>query len=140
MSSQNPETSLKVVGSVDPVELTASSTSITGTDTLQFEWITVSMYVGTVTGTTPTMDLKMQECDTLGGTYADISGAAFTQVIASNDDTLYIARIKASNVERFLRPHITISGTSPVYPMSVSMVLTGPETSIAAAATFEFSV
>ena len=32
------------------------------------------------TGTTPTLDAKLQEADTLGGTYTDVVGGGFTQL------------------------------------------------------------
>ena len=34
-------------------------------------------------GSSPTLDIKVQDCATSGGSYADVSGAAFTQVTTS---------------------------------------------------------
>lgn len=75
--------------------------------------------VGTVTGTTPTLDVKLQESDTSGGTYSDISGATFTQVTASNNQqTIQVA----NRTKRYVRAVATIAGTSPSFPCSVQIV------------------
>src|SRR5262245_15878765 len=71
--------------------------------------------VGVVSGTTPTLDGKIQESDTLGGTYTDIAGATFTQVTAStNLQTINFRRSK-----RFLRYVGTIGGTTPSFTFGV---------------------
>lgn len=48
---------------------------------------------GTV-GTSGTVDVIVRDCATSGGTYADLTGAAFTQVVAANDEAVYIGRIR----------------------------------------------
>lgn len=40
-------------------------------------------------GATGTVDTKIQECDTLAGTYTDWTGGAFTQVTTANDNADY---------------------------------------------------
>ena len=72
-------------------------------------------------GTNPTLDIKLQASDTQGGTYADISGAAFTQVTSTaSQQTLVISK---SENPRWLRIVYTIGGTnSPSFTFSVNAV------------------
>lgn len=67
--------------------------------------------VGAVTGTDPTLDVKIQESDALGTGYTDISGAAFTQVIASDA----VEEIHFQTKKRYVRAVTTIGGTSPTF-------------------------
>ena len=65
-------------------------------------------------GTTPTLDVKLQECDTSGGTYTDISGATFTQVTDAADSTEDLG-LAIDGVKRYVRAVETITGTSPTF-------------------------
>lgn len=67
--------------------------------------------VGTVTGTSPTLDVKVQESDASGSGYADISGATFAQKTAAGTETIYFRSNK-----RYVRVVATIGGTSPSFP------------------------
>jgi hypothetical protein len=50
------------------------------------------------------VDVKVQECATSGGTYADITDAEFTQITEANDNAVYQARIRMTpSRKRFLR-------------------------------------
>lgn len=63
-------------------------------------------------GTSGTVDVKVQECDTSGGTYADIAGAAFTQVVAANDEAIYQGRIRiTASRKRYIRV-VAVVGTA----------------------------
>lgn len=58
---------------------------------------------GTV-GASGTVDVKVQESDTSGGTYTDITGASFAQVTATNDDAIYVGTIRLEGARKqFLR-------------------------------------
>ena len=73
-------------------------------------------------GTNPTLDIKVQGSDTQGGTYADISGAAFTRVTdaAASQQTLVISK---SENPRWFRIVYTIGGTSsPSFTFSVNAI------------------
>lgn len=98
-------------GSVKPQTATATVTGgavdLVETDGPCFAIVAV----GTVSGTSPTLDVKVQESDTSAGTYTDISGATFAQITASNK-TLAI-NFKRS--KRFVRLLATIAGTSPSF-------------------------
>ena len=72
------------------------------------------------TGTSPTLDIKLTECATTGGTYTDLSGATFTQVTDSASmQTLVISKDSA---ERFIKIVQTITGSSPSFTFSVNLI------------------
>lgn len=70
--------------------------------------------VGTVSGTTPTLNGKIQESDD-GSTWGDIAGATFTQVTASSN---YQA-ITFDRTKRYVRYVGTVAGTSPSFALAV---------------------
>lgn len=70
--------------------------------------------IGAVTGTTPTLDIKVQESDTSGGTYTDIPGATLPQQNASNKSLA----MNFNRTKRFVRGVATIGGTTPSFTFS----------------------
>lgn len=75
--------------------------------------------VGTVSGTTPTWDGKIQDSADGSTDWQDVTGATFTQVTASNK--IHGIKLEASQVRRYIRYVGTIGGTStPTFPVSVS--------------------
>ena len=70
------------------------------------------------TGTTPTLDIKVQSSDTSGGTYADITGATFTQVTTTASQQAIV--ISKDEVRRWIRVVYTVSGTTPSFTFSVN--------------------
>jgi len=74
-----------------------------------------------VNAATATLDVKVQECATSGGVYADITGAAFTQVTTANDLAIYQGRIRmTASRKRFLRI-VAVIGTD-VCEFSVEVI------------------
>lgn len=87
----------------------------TGVDVTDYEGIGLVVLNSALgTGTTPTLDGKVQDCATVGGTYADVSGATFTQITHAADAMEVIA-INVSNVKGFIRIVGTIAGTNPSF-------------------------
>jgi hypothetical protein len=87
----------------------------TGVDVSEFEGFgTVDVYVHNVSGTTPTYDGFLEECDTSGGTYTAVSGAVITQVTTT--DSMQQLSINWSASKKFVRwvDDVAASGT-PVY-------------------------
>lgn len=72
------------------------------------------------TGTTPTLDVKIQSSDTLGGTYGDITGATFTQVTTTASQQKLV--ISKDEARRFLRVVYTVAGSTPSFTFSVNGV------------------
>src|SRR3954454_6551575 len=67
---------------LDPVSQAAATVTSGGVDMSKFERVMFVVMVGAVT--TGTVDAKLQESATSGGTYTDISGASITQITTSN--------------------------------------------------------
>lgn len=98
-----------------------SDTNATGVDVSEFEGsVLATLDANHISGTTPTLDVKLQEADAQGGTYTDIPGAAFTQVTTT--DALRQLSFNVSDRKRWIRAVIDVGGTSPVYRLSVLLV------------------
>lgn len=103
---------------------TATSTQTgTGVDTMGYNSAAVTLEVGAVSGTTPTLDVKLQECATSGGTYTDISGATFTQVTAANNSQVMRVEGLGTNRKRYIKAVATIAGTTPSFALKVDILL-----------------
>lgn len=103
-----------------------ATTTVTGTgiDTMGYNDAMITLEVGTVSGTAPTLDGKIQESDTLGGTYTDITGAVFTQVTASNNtQKIRVGGLGVGGRKRFIRYVGTIGGTTPSFALAVNALL-----------------
>lgn len=114
---------VKAVFSFRPNRVTASANG-TGIDTQGYNDAMVILEVGAVSGTSPTLDVKIQESDD-NSTFTDVSGATFTQVTASNSSQ--VLRLSSLNVtrSRYVRAVATIGGTSPSYDFSCEVLLGG---------------
>ena len=108
-----------------PAALTSTSQG-TAVDRLNYQSVLAVLDVGAVTGTSPTMDCKLQSSATSGGTYTDISGATFTQVTASN--ARQDKSVDLSPVNRFIRGLCAIGGTTPSFTASLIFILGEPGT------------
>ena len=72
------------------------------------------------TGSSPTLDIKLTECATSGGSYTDLSGATFTQVTGSA--SLQTLVINKDSAERYIKIVQTIGGSTPSFTFSVNCV------------------
>ncbi len=107
-----------------PQALTATANG-TAVDRLNYQSVLALLDVGAVAGTTPTLDCKLQESDTSGGTYTDLSPAvSFTQVTAANGRQE--KSVDLSPKKRFVRGTCTVGGTGPSFTMSLIFVLGEP--------------
>lgn len=73
--------------------------------------------IGTVTGTSPTLDGKVQDSADGSTGWVD-TGAVATQVTASNNTQNIV--VDKSATKRFLRYIATVGGSSPVFPLQVT--------------------
>ncbi len=111
-----------------PAASRSASANLTGIDVSAYEGhAIVVLELTNVSGTTPTADFKLQECDTLGGTYTDLGAAgslhaavAATQVGAASSLQKLAVEIQAT--KKFVRGVLTLGGTSPVYTCSAYLV------------------
>ena len=69
-------------------------------------------------GTTPTLDVKIQDSTDGSTGWADVSGAAFTQVTDAADSTQSLT-LDTDAVKVYIRVVTTITGTSPTFDMAV---------------------
>lgn len=74
--------------------------------------------VGGQSGTT--LDVKFTECDTSGGTYTDIVGAAFTQVGAALSEQDLFFKIS----KRYVKASWTIAGTNYSFSVTITALKT----------------
>ena len=104
-----------------PAARTATTTG-TGVNVSTYEGLAmVTLSVGTVTGTNPTWDVKIQDSAD-DSSYADVSGYTFAQAIAALTDPSTL-KIDLRNVRKYIRAVGTIGGTStPTFPCAVSLI------------------
>lgn len=79
--------------------------------------IIIQQLVGVVSGTTPTLDGKIQTSADGSTNWTDISGATFTQVTAS--DSFQKIGIVENQTLGYIRYVGTIAGTTPSFTMGV---------------------
>lgn len=73
-------------------------------------------------GTTPTLNVKLTECATSGGTYTDVTGATFTEVTDGGDLTEMIT-VNVDNLLKYVKIVGTIAGTStPTFGFGVCAI------------------
>lgn len=72
------------------------------------------------TGTTPTLDLKVQDSDDGSTGWADVTGATFTQVAAVASQQKLV--VNKSAIKRYTRVVYTIAGTTPSFTFSVNIL------------------
>ena len=73
------------------------------------------------TGTTPTLDVKLQDSADGSTDWQDVSGAAFTQVTDAAA-AAEVIKFNASDVRRYVRAVATIGGSTPSFTCAVSFV------------------
>lgn len=106
------------------ITATAATTDQTNYDA---RGVTIYLNITAASGTSPTLDVKLQIKDPVSGTYIDIPGAAFAQKTGTGSDSLTIypgisetANRKASMVlPRTWRAVATIGGTTPSFTFSL---------------------
>lgn len=107
-----------VVGGDFPVSRTATANG-TGVDLIDVagNMQTALLLTGAVSGTTPTLDVKIQESSD-NTTFTDVAGATFTQQTAANQRQV----ISFAAIKRYVRAVYTIAGTSPNFATGVTFL------------------
>ncbi len=113
---------IKALFSVRPQAATATVTG-GGVDTQGYNSAMAVLEVGAVSGTTPTLDVKIQDsADNVS--FADVAGLTFTQVTASNNSqVLRIDGLNTPQHRRYLRAVGTIGGTTPSFALAIEVLL-----------------
>lgn len=103
-----------------------ASANGTGVDTMGYNEVIALLDVGAVAGTTPTLDVKLEESDTSGGTYTAITGATFAQITTANHALSIGIKVGDGIRKRFIRAVATIGGTTPSFTCAVALLLAKP--------------
>lgn len=103
---------------------TATSTvNGSSVDTLGYNSAAFILEVGAVSGTSPTLDVKIQESADGSTGWTDVSGATFTQVTAANNSQILRVEDLNNTRKRYLRAVATIAGTSPSFALACEALL-----------------
>lgn len=107
--------------SIDPVATVTSTSTGSGIDVTNYRGrINVSLDSGAASaGSSPTLDVKLQSSAD-DSTYADISGATFTQVTDASASFQTIS-VDVDSLPKYIRAVGTVGGTStPTFAYSVT--------------------
>lgn len=107
-----------------PAAKTATVTT-SGADTTGFHHALLLVDMGAVSGTSPTLDIKLQESDD-DSSYSDISGAALAQIVAAGANKAYEIDVVLQGQytrKKYLRAVGTIGGTTPSFTFGMVLVL-----------------
>ena len=104
-------------------------------DTLNFRHLRVLFLVGdtdtTIGSTGATSAVKLEECDTSGGSYSDISGGALADAIADDEDnSLFAIDVELTDKKRFVRVNAPTAGNGATGAnLAVLGILSNPDIS-----------
>lgn len=107
------KTFLRAVNAIPADSQAAGTTTGTGFNRIGFDHATFVLTLGTL-GTSGTVDVKVQESDTLGSGYADVTSAAFSQKTQAGTDMsglVYVGSMDLRGRKKFLRA-ICVVGTA----------------------------
>lgn len=106
-----------------PAASRTSTLTGTGIDVLEYEGVAlVLLNASAGTGTTPTLDVKLQHSDD-DSTYEDVTSGAFSQVTdAAETAGVKVMKLNVSDLKRYLRVIGTIAGTTPSFDFGVEFV------------------
>jgi hypothetical protein len=112
---------VSVLSLFDPSDRSASANG-TAVDILNYEGHAAAILQSAPgTGTTPTLDVKLQDSADGSTGWADVTGAAFSQV-TNAAASAQVVKFNASAVQRYIRAVATVSGTIPLFTCAVSFV------------------
>ena len=111
---------LEISAAVASASVTATATS-SAIDLKEFDGdVLLVLNCAAGTGSSPTLDIKVQDSDETGGTYGDLSGAAFTQV--TDAASLQTLEVNKDECKRFIKIVQTVGGSSPVFVYGLSLI------------------
>jgi len=108
-----PSEKQAVVGTIDPDVYTAATYLSDAIDMSKFESIQAIVMAG-VLGTAATLDAKLVQATTAGGTYKDVTEKAITQLVKATDDdkqaiiNLRVEELDVANDYRFVKLSMTV--------------------------------
>ena len=110
---------------LSPQSVGAGTTNTTGLDLKDADDALITLYVGTMAATA-TVVAKLQESETVGGTYTDIATSTLSidQAVGTPGDTLYQWEVDCRLRKRFVRLNIVSALAAAL--LSVEKQLTKP--------------
>jgi hypothetical protein len=112
MAETTPLLVLESKSAANTAAATSGAIDLTGYEGV----VAIVINTGAITGT---MDPKLQDCDTSGGTYADIAGKTAAQVSTANQTRVITVDVREAR--RFLK----FVGTVVTGPVLISVTLVG---------------
>ena len=103
---------------LQPLGAVTATGSGSACDVSQYTQALVTLDVTAVSGTTPTMTVKIQTSDDGGTTWYDLPNASFTQATGATTQAIQI-----TNFGDMLRAAYTVGGTTPSFTFSVKAIL-----------------
>jgi hypothetical protein len=77
-------------------------------------------HIGTATATGDlTMQVEESSDDAVADPYADVTGAAVSEITVSNDNTVYVARVDLTKRERWLRVGYDVDDDNVIFGITV---------------------
>lgn len=70
------------------------------------------------TGSSPTLDVKVQDSDASGGTYGDLSGASFTQI--TDSASMQVITFSKDEAKRYIKIVQTVGGSTPSFTFDIN--------------------
>jgi hypothetical protein len=113
---------IKAVFSIRPQSAT-SNVNGSAVDTSGYNSAAVVLEVGAVSGTNPTLSVKIQESADGSTGWTDVDGAVFTQVTSANNSQILRVEGLGTSRQRYLRAVATLGGTSPNFTFAVEFLL-----------------
>ena len=114
---------------LEKLEIFSVVPSASGTSTATSSAIDLKDYDGDVTliltsaagtGSSPTLDVKVQDSDASSGTYGDLTGASFTQVTGSV--SMQVITFCKDEAKRYIKLVQTIGGSTPSFTYSINAI------------------
>lgn len=135
MVAYTGSTFAKAVQAIKPGTYTSTQTSAAIDTGGGWGTLIINVNAGTFTGD-GAMTVKVQAATTSGGSYSDITGAAFTQITTSNDEACYLGSIKLDGTHaQYFKVVCTYAGTGNAL-LAVDAIFLLPEDSALASTSF----
>ena len=133
----DPKMHTKTVLAIAPAAHGSTQTS-SAIDCQGYEFLKMVVLCGALADTA-TMVVKIQDCATSGGVYADVTGATLTLTTASDDSSVQIGILRLHGKNRYIKVVGTYGGSSTAL-FGVSVELSNPDYSQALVQTPDFEV
>lgn len=128
MVSFNPD-DLLAVEHVENATIAAAGTRNMATadipDVSEYEHLMLVAAAGTITGTSVTVDIVLQESDSQSSGFTDVAGFAAGQYrfTDTSDNRLLLAKLRLHGRKKYIRVQIITAGTTPSAAITVLLVL-----------------